>query len=164
MVRPSCRCRVGLQSAAGSRPGRAVGQGAGRSSRAVGLRGFASPDVSKYCLAVFGIPVSNYSDSSPQASGQLGKVGRRFFSRVFMEMIMPKTKLVHADMSNDCFLALQVLCGGCRLGFVRAPFHLFHVPSALWLVLSLAGQPLCGLWLRVGRGVECTILRLWERI
>ena len=83
---------------------------------------------------------------------------------MFMEMIMQKRKLVHADMSSDCFLALQVLCGGCRLGFVRAPFNLFHVPSALWLVLSLAGQPLCGLWLRVGREVECTVLRLWERI
>ena len=43
-----------------------------------------------------------------------------------------------------------------------SPLNLFRVPSALWLVLSLAGQPLCGLWLRVGRGVECTILRLWE--
>ena len=83
----SCRCRVKLQSAtgwsaqsaAGSRPGRAVGRGAGRSSRAVRLRGFASPDVLNYCLAIFGVPIANYSDSSPQASGQLGKVGRRFF-------------------------------------------------------------------------------------
>ena len=75
----SCWCRVRLQSAAGSRPGRAVGRGAGRSSRAVGLRGFASPDVLNYCLTVFGVSVVNYSDSSPQASGQLGKVGRRFF-------------------------------------------------------------------------------------
>ena len=115
----SYRCRVGLQSAAdwsalsaagwlaqstaASRPGRAVGRGAGRSGRAVGLRGFASPDVLKYCLAVFGIPVSNYSDSSPQASGQLGKVGRRFFGGCFMEMVMQKTKLVHADISNVCF-------------------------------------------------------------
>ena len=31
-------------------------------------------------------------------------------------------------------------------------------------MLSLAGQPLCGLWLRVDREVECTILRLWEQI
>ena len=60
--------------------------------------------------------------------------------------------------------SLLVLCGGCRLGFVRAPFNLFHVPSILWLVLSLAGQPLCGLWLRVGREVKYTILRFWERI
>ena len=91
----SCRCRVELQSAAGwsvlsaagwleqsaagSRPNKAVGRGAGRSGRAVGLRGFASPDVLIYCLAVFGVPVANYSDSSPQASGQHGKVGRRFF-------------------------------------------------------------------------------------
>ena len=91
------------QSAAGSRPGRAVRRGAGRSNRAVGLRGFASPDVLNYCLAVFGVSVANYSDSSPQASGQLGKVGRRFFGGCFMEMIMQKTKLVHADISNDCF-------------------------------------------------------------
>nr|AJA71657.1 disease resistance protein [Triticum aestivum] len=80
-VQLSRRCRVGLQSApsaAGSRSGRAVGRGAGRSGRAVGLRGFASPDVLKYRLAVFGIPVANSSDSSPRASGQLGKVGRRF--------------------------------------------------------------------------------------
>ena len=34
------------------------------------------------------------------------------------------------------FLALQVLCGGCRLGFVRALFNLFHVPSTLWLALA----------------------------
>ena len=101
----SSRAEAGsrLVGAVGSRPGRAVGRGAGRSSRAVGLRGFASPDVLKYCLAVFGIPVSNYSDSSPQASGQLGKVGRRFFGGCFMEMIMQKTKLVHTDISNDCF-------------------------------------------------------------
>ena len=51
-----------LVGAVGSRLVRAVGRGAGRSGRAVGLRGFASPDVLKYCLAVFGIPVSNYSD------------------------------------------------------------------------------------------------------
>ena len=80
MVIPSvsCRCWVGLQlaagwsalsaagwlaqSAAGSRPGRAVGQGAGRSGRAVGLRGFASPDVLNYCLSVFEVSVANYSD------------------------------------------------------------------------------------------------------
>ena len=67
------------QAAVGSRPGRAVGWGAGRSGPAVGLRGFASPDVLKYRLAVLGVPVVDYSDSSPQASGQLGKVGRRFF-------------------------------------------------------------------------------------
>ena len=90
----SCRCRVGLQSAAGwsvqsaagsqlgSRPGGAVGRGAGRSGRAVGLRGFASPDLLNYCLAVFGVSVANYSDSSPQASGQLGKVGGDFLAGV----------------------------------------------------------------------------------
>ena len=76
---PASRRSRSAGSRPGSRPGGAVGRGAGRSGRAVGLRGFASPDVLKYCLAVFGIPVSNYSDSSPQASGQLGKVGRRFF-------------------------------------------------------------------------------------
>ena len=91
----SCRCQVRLQSAAGwlaqsaanwlvqsaagSRPGRAVRRGAGRSDRAVGLRGFSSPDVLNNCLAVFGVPVVNYSVSSPQASGQLGKFGRRIF-------------------------------------------------------------------------------------
>ena len=48
--------------------------------------------------------------------------------------------------------------------FHLSPFNLFHVPSALWLVLSLAGQPLCGLWLRVGREVECIVLRVWEQI
>ena len=48
--------------------------------------------------------------------------------------------------------------------FRPIPFTVFRVPSAFWLVLSLAGQPLCGLWLRVGREVECTVLRLWERI
>ena len=48
--------------------------------------------------------------------------------------------------------------------FRPSPLNLFHVPSAFWLVLLLAGQPLCGLWLRVGRRVECTILKLWERI
>ena len=68
-----------LVGVVGSRPDRAVEQGAGRSGQAVGLRGFASPDVLKYRLTVFGVSVSNYSDSSPQASGQLGKVGRRFF-------------------------------------------------------------------------------------
>ena len=56
-----------------------VGREAGRSGRTVGLRGFASPDVLKYRLAVLGVPVVDYSNSSPQASGQLGKVGRRFF-------------------------------------------------------------------------------------
>ena len=83
---------------------------------------------------------------------------------MFMEMIMKKDKVSPCRYIKCLLLALQVLCGGCRLGFVRAPFNLFIVPSALWLVLSLAGQPLCGLWLRVGRGVECTVLRLWERI
>ena len=48
--------------------------------------------------------------------------------------------------------------------FRSSPLNLLRVPSALWLVLSLAGQPLCGLWLRVGRGVVCTLLRLWEQI
>ena len=66
---------VSGRAAVGIRLGRAVGRGAGRSSRAVGLRGFASLDVLNYCLAVFGVSVANYSDSSPQASGQLGKVG-----------------------------------------------------------------------------------------
>ena len=42
--------------------------------------------------------------------------------------------------------------------------NLFRVPSDFWLVLLLAGQPLCGLWLRVGRKVECTVLRVWEQI
>ena len=42
--------------------------------------------------------------------------------------------------------------------------NLFRVPSIFWLVLLLAGQPLCGLWLRVGREVECTVLRVWEQI
>ena len=94
---------VSGRAAVGSRLGRAVGRGAAGSSRAVGLRGFASPDVLKYRLAVLGVPVVDYSDSSPQASGQLGKVGRRFFGGCFMEMIMQKTKLVHTDISNDCF-------------------------------------------------------------
>ena len=81
---------VSSRAAVGSRLVDAVGQlAAGRVEQSDGepagaagqsdLRGFASPDVLKYCLAVFGIPVSNYSDNSPQASGQLGKVGRRFF-------------------------------------------------------------------------------------
>ena len=48
--------------------------------------------------------------------------------------------------------------------FRSSPLNLFRVPSTFWLVLLLAGQPLCGLWLRVGRGVECTVLRLWEWI
>ena len=52
----------------GSRPGRAVGRGAGRSGRAVGPRGFASPDVLNYCLAVFGVSVANYSDKSSLVS------------------------------------------------------------------------------------------------
>ena len=58
---------VSGRAAVGSRLVGAVGQlaagRAGRSGRAVGLRGFASPDVLKYCLAVFGIPVSNYFDT-----------------------------------------------------------------------------------------------------
>ena len=48
--------------------------------------------------------------------------------------------------------------------FRLSPLNPFCVPSAFWLVLSLAGQPLCGLWLRVGREVECTVLRVWEQI
>ena len=44
--------------------------------------------------------------------------------------------------------------------FRPSPLNLFRVPSAFWLVLSLAEQPLCGLWLRVGREVECTVLGL----
>ena len=48
--------------------------------------------------------------------------------------------------------------------FRPSPLNLFRVPSAFWLVLLLAGQPLCGLWLRVGREVECTVLRVWEQI
>ena len=51
-----------LVGVVGSRPGRAVGRGAGGSGRAVGLRGFANPDVLKYRLTVFGVSVSNYSD------------------------------------------------------------------------------------------------------
>jgi len=78
IVSGSCRYRVVLQSAAGwltqsaagwlvqsaagSRPGRAVGREAGRSGRTVGLRGFASPDVLKYRLAVLGVSVVIYSD------------------------------------------------------------------------------------------------------
>ena len=83
---------------------------------------------------------------------------------MFMEMIMKKDKVSPCRYIKCLLLALQVLCGGCRLGFVRAPFNLFQVPSAFWLVLSLAGQPLCDLWLRVGREVECTVLRVWEQI
>ena len=48
--------------------------------------------------------------------------------------------------------------------FRPSPLLSFSCPSALWLVLSLAGQPLCGLWLRVGHEVECTVLRVWEQI
>ena len=48
--------------------------------------------------------------------------------------------------------------------FRPGPLIIFRVPSAFWLVLSLAGQPPCGLWLRVGREAECTILILWEWI
>ena len=81
-----------------------------------------------------------------------------------MEMIMKKDKVSPCRYIKCLILAIQVLCGGCRLGFVLAPFYLFHVPSALWLVLSLAGLPLCGLWLRVGREVECIVLRVWEHI
>ena len=44
--------------------------------------------------------------------------------------------------------------------FRPSPLNLFRVPSAFWLVLLLAEQPLCGLWLRVGREVECTVLRV----
>ena len=99
---------MSLRAAVGSRLAGAVGSWLGgivgkRLAGAVGLRGFASPDVLKYCLAVLGVPVVDYSDSSPQASGQLGKVGWRFFGGCFMEMIMQKTKLVHADISNECF-------------------------------------------------------------
>ena len=82
---------------------------------------------------------------------------------MFMEMIIKRTKLVRKYIIC-LLLVLEVLCGGCRLGFVRAPFNLFHVPSTLWLVLSLVGQPLCGLWLRVGRKVECIVLGVWEQI
>ena len=67
---------MSLRAAVGSR---LVGTVGNRLAGAVGLRGFASPDVLKYRLAVLGVPVVDYSDSSPQASGQLGKVGRRFF-------------------------------------------------------------------------------------
>ena len=48
--------------------------------------------------------------------------------------------------------------------FRPSPLNLFRVPSAFWLVLLLAGQPLCGLWLRVGHEVECTVLSVWEQI
>ena len=60
----SGRAAVGsrLVGAVGSRRGRAVGREAGRSGRTVGLRGFASPDVLKYRLAVLGVPVVDYSD------------------------------------------------------------------------------------------------------
>ena len=44
--------------------------------------------------------------------------------------------------------------------FRPSPLNLFRVPSAFWLVLLLAGQLLCGLLLRVGREVECTVLRV----
>ena len=79
---------------------------------------------------------------------------------MFMEMIIKKDKVSPRKYIICLLLVLQVLCGGCRLGFVRAPFNLFHVPSTFWLVLLLAGQPLCGLWLRVDREVECTVLRV----
>ncbi|KAI5006802.1 hypothetical protein ZWY2020_034045, partial [Hordeum vulgare] len=39
------------------------------------------------------------------------------------------------------------LCRGCRLGFARDPLSIFHVLSALWLLLLLAGQP--------GSGFNC---------
>ena len=57
---------------AGSRPGGAVGRGAGRSGRAVGLRGFASPDVLKYRLAVLGVPVVDYSDNGDTSFYTIG--------------------------------------------------------------------------------------------
>ena len=44
--------------------------------------------------------------------------------------------------------------------FRPSPLNLFRVPSAFWLVLLLAEQPLCVLWLRVGHKVECTVLRV----
>ena len=44
--------------------------------------------------------------------------------------------------------------------FRPSPLNLFRVLSAFWLVLLLARQPLRGLWLRVGREVECTVLRV----
>ena len=79
-------CLVGVSSMSGrtavgsrlvSRPSKAVGRGAGRSGRAVGLRGFASPDVLKYCLAVFGIPVSNYSDTIVRVDKMVEEIGER---------------------------------------------------------------------------------------
>ena len=48
--------------------------------------------------------------------------------------------------------------------FRSSPLNIFRVPSAFWLVLLLAGQPLCGLWLRVGREAECTVLGVWGQI
>ena len=47
--------------------------------------------------------------------------------------------------------------------FCPSPLQSFLFPP-LFGLLSLAGQPLCGLWLRVDRKVECTVLRLWEWI
>ena len=92
------------ESAASSRPGGAVGSpesawwcspqpAVGLGGRGVGLRGFASPDVLEYRLAVFGVSVSNYSDSSPQASGQLWQSWAEVFWRVFVEMIMKEDKV-----------------------------------------------------------------------
>ena len=154
-VRPSRRCWVGLQSAVGSRLvsaigsrlGRAVGRGAGRSGRAVRLRGFASPNVLIYCLAVFGIPVANYSDSSPQASGQLGKVRRRFFFwRVFAKMIMQKTKLVHADISNECFKHCKFYAEGADSVSSEPPSISFMFPPLFGLCSRLpdSRSAVCG--------------------
>ena len=79
-------------------------------------------------------------------------------------MIVQKAKLVRADIYQMFAFSIASFMRRVPTRFRPSPLNLFRFPSAFWLVLLLAGQPLCGLWLRVGREVECTVLRVWEQI
>ena len=47
---------------------------------------------------------------------------------MFMEIIKKKDKVSPCRYIKCLLFALQVLCGGCRLGFVEAPLIFFVFP------------------------------------
>ena len=65
---------------------------------------------------------------------------------MFMEMIIKKDKVSPRKYIICLLLVLEVLCGGCQLGFVRAPLIFFVFPPLFGLCSCLPNSrsAVCG--------------------